>query len=155
MKKGIVIATFGFLLIAASLIFSNKYFGDKGLLWNLTHTYKSRSAMEIVFVRSAMELVFAEGEYCMVPINKVYDNSIDPTSFKAKGYEAASRNPSLDAKVGKDEKGYFTCDGYEYGYIGRIAIPTRYPFFIGVVIVIIGFAIIALGLTSKSSNRSL
>ena len=36
-------------LIAASLIFSNRYVGEKGLFWNLTHNIIERAFMEIVF----------------------------------------------------------------------------------------------------------
>jgi hypothetical protein len=126
MKTGFFMAAFGLILISTALIFSTGFDSKMGIIENLEK-------------EGQMYVILKEGEHLRNEPVKIY-----------KGAEFA---PSYadDSLWAKDEKGYYEIKRYT-GWKGRITIPTKYPYWAGLVIMIIGFIKIPIGIITKYSD---
>lgn len=127
MRTGFIMAAFGLIIISTSLIFSTGFDSQMGIIENLER-------------EGQMYVILKEGEHLINEPAKVYKDA---------GFTPG--NSSGDTIVAKDENGYYEIKRFS-GYKGRVTIPTKYPYWIGMVIMIIGFIKIPIGIISKYSN---
>ena len=126
MKTGFFMAAFGLILISTALIFSTGFDSKMGIIENLEK-------------EGQMYVILREGEYINNKPVKIY---------KEAGFTPGK---SGDTILAKDENGYYEIKR-ESGWKGRVTIPTKYPYWIGIVIMIIGFFKIPIGIIANYSK---
>jgi len=129
MKVGFIVALTGIILLAASLVFTMGLSdAQMGIIENL-HT------------EGLMYIILDKGEYVTDKPQKVYmESNFDPSNY------------SGESLWYKDEKGYYVIKKYT-GWEGQVTIPTKYPYWASVLIIIIGLAKIVTGFTSENSSK--
>jgi len=129
MKVGFIVATTGLILFSTSLVFTmGLRDAQMGIIENL-HT------------EGLMYIVLNKGEYVTNQPQKVYmDSGFDPNNY------------SGESLWQKDDKGYYVIKRYT-GWKGTVTIPTKYPYWASVIIIIIGLAKVVISFSSKYSSK--
>ena len=130
MKVGCIVAITGLILFSTSLVFTmGLKDAEMGIIENL-HT------------EGLMYIVLNKGEYVTNQPQKVYmDSGFDPNNY------------SGESLWQKDDKGYYVIKRYT-GWKGTVTIPTKYPYWASVIIIIIGLANIVISFSSKYSSKA-
>jgi hypothetical protein len=130
MKVGFIVALTGVILVATSLVFTmGLNDAERGLIENLHK-------------EGIMYIILNKGEYVTNQPQKVYmDSGFDPSNY------------SGESLWQKDEKGYYVIKRYT-GWKGTVTIPTKYPYWASVIIIIIGLANIVISFSSKYSSKA-
>ena len=129
MKVGFLVAAIGLILAATSLVFTLGLDSQMGMIENLHE-------------EGLMYIVLYKGQYVTNQPQKVYmDSDFDPSNYQGKSLWQ------------KDEKGYYVIKRYT-GWKGTVSIPTKYPYWASIIIIIIGIAKIAMSFMSKYSSEA-
>ena len=120
----------GLILFSTSLVFTmGLKDAEMGIIENL-HT------------EGLMFIILNKGEYVTNQPQKVYmDTGFDPNNY------------SGESLWQKDDKGYYVIKRYT-GWKGTVTIPTKYPYWASVIIIIIGLANIVISFSSKYSSKA-
>jgi len=129
LKVGFIVALTGVILVATSLAFTmGLHEAEGGLIENLHK-------------EGIMYIVLDQGEQVSDQPLKVYkDSNFDPSNY------------SGGSIWYKDEKGYYVIEKYT-GWIGQVRLPTKYPFWASIFIIIIGIAKIVISFASEHSSE--
>ena len=129
MKVGFLVAAVGLILAATSLVFTKGLDSQMGMIDNLHK-------------EGLMNIVLYKGKYVTNQPQKVYmDSNFDPSNYQG------------ESLWQKDEEGYYVIKRYT-GWEGTVTIPTKYPYWASIIIIIIGFAKIAISFMSKYSSEA-
>jgi len=128
MKTGYIIAAIGLILAGLSLIYTTGLDASVGIIENL-HT------------EGRMYIVLKEGTF--------YDNE-RRRIYKAPDFvpENSSNGSGSQSVLARDEHGYYEIQRFT-GYEGRVTIPTKYPYWAAIILILIGFAKVAIAFTSQ------
>ena len=129
MKVGFIVAITGLILFSTSLVFTmGLKDAEMGIIENL-HT------------EGLMFIILNKGEYVTNQPQKVYmDTGFDPNNY------------SGESLWQKDDKGYYVIKRYT-GWKGTVTIPTKYPYWASVIIIIIGLTKIVISFSLKYSSK--
>jgi len=128
MKVGYILMAIGLILVGMSLIYTTGLDASAGIIENL-------------HAEGQMYIVLKEGEYFDNERRKVYK---DPDFVP----ENSSNERGGQSVLARDEHGYYEIQRFT-GYEGRVTIPTKYPYWASIILIIIGLAKVAIAFASQ------
>jgi len=128
MKTGVIIALIGLFLVGTTIALSTGLSTKMGMIENLQ-------------AEGQMYIIIKNGVHVINKPQRVYmDSNFDPKNYHGKDIWE------------KDEKGYFIIKNFT-GWEGRKTIPSKYPFWASIIIIIIGIGKIFFGFISTYSSK--